>query len=255
MKLTKTLFLLTLAALLSGVILVAQTDIDTDGDGIPDVFEFFFGISGDAAAPDADPDMDGSNNFYEKTAWTDPLNPDTDLDGFADGLDADPVSRALFFWGDPRFTYGVTNVYTRPAWAGDGVTAGGLHVEYPGFGHAWTLETAGGFLLMPLDRNLISNELWIAVAAVTEGSMAVDMLDSNLVEVSTPVTLAPAGDVWFTNRLPLADFPEAQYISLYVTQGVAHVFASMLYIDTDGDGYDDAQNLQLTNPDSEPVQS
>jgi len=156
MKLTKTLFLLTLAALLSGVILVAQNEIDPDGDGIPDVFEFFFGISGDAAAPDADPDMDGSNNFYEKTAWTDPLNPDTDLDGFADNIDAVPISRALWFWGDPRFTYGVTNVYTRPAWACDGVTAGGLHVEYPGFGHAWTLETAGGFLLMPLDRNLIS---------------------------------------------------------------------------------------------------
>jgi hypothetical protein len=162
------------------------------------LLEAFFGVAGDAAAPDADPDMDGSNNFYEKTAWTDPLNPDTDLDGFADGIDAAPLSRALWFWGDPRFTYGVTNAYTRPAWAGDGFASGGSHVEYPGFGHAWTLEAAGGFLLMPLDRNLLSNELWIAVAAVTEGFMAVDLLDANLVEVAPPVPLAPAGDVWFT---------------------------------------------------------
>ena len=239
-----------LFTLLAGALLIAQTDIDPDGDGIPDAFEAFFGISGDAAAPDADPDMDGLNNFYEKTAWTDPLNPDTDLDGFADSIDADPVSRALWFWGEPRFTYGVTNVYTRPAWASDGIAFGGLHVEYPGFGHAWTLETTGGVLLMPLDRNLISNELWIAVAAVNEGSMVVDMLDSNLVEISTPVTLAPAGDVWFTNRLPLVDFPEAQFISLYVTQGVAHVFASMLYVDSDNDGYDDAQALQLASSDA-----
>jgi len=250
MKLKKLLFIVPLFTLLAGAFLIAQTEIDPDGDGIPDVFEVFFGISGDAAALDADPDMDGLNNFYEKTAWTDPLNPDTDLDGFADGIDADPVSRALWFWGDPRFTYGGTNVYTRPAWAGDGIAFGGQHVEYPGFGHAWTLETTGGVLLMPLDRNLISNELWIAVAAVNEGSMVVDMLDSNLVEISTPVTLAPAGDVWFTNRLPLADFPEAQFISLYVTQSVAHVFASMLYVDSDGDGYDDAQALQLASPDA-----
>jgi len=237
-------------AILAGVFLIAQTDIDPDGDGIPDVFEVFFGISGDDAAPDADPDMDGSNNFYEKTAWTDPLNPDTDLDGFSDNIDSVPVSRALWFWGEPRFTYGVTNVYTQPVWAGDGLAFGGSHVEYPGFGHAWALGSDGSFLLMPLDRNLISNELWLAVAAVTEGFMAVDMLDSNLVEVSTPVTLAPAGDVWFTNRVPLAEFPEAQFISLYVTQGVAHVFASMLYVDSDGDGYDDDQELQLEGPDA-----
>lgn len=254
MKLKKTLaFLLPAAALLAGVILVAQTDVDPDGDGIPDVFELFFGLTGDAADPAADPDSDGMDNAAEKTVWTDPLNADTDFDGFPDGLDADPVSRAAYLWGDPRFTYGETNAYTRPLWAGNGVALGGSHAEYPGYSHAWVLEPELGCLLMPVDRLVQSNDLWIAVSANADGVMAVDMLDSDLMAVAPAISLASAGDTWFTNRIPLSSYPGARTLSLHVTQGVAHVFASMLYVDTDNNGFDDAQDAQLAGLTGSPL--
>jgi len=235
-------------------ILLAQTDVDPDGDGIPDVFEYFFGLTGDDVAPMADPDGDLLDNAAEKAAWTDPLNADTDFDGWADGLDADPISRAVYPWGDPRFTYGETNAYPRPAWAGRGIALGGAHVEYTGFGHAWALEPELGYLLMPIDRLLLTNDLWVAVAANADGFMAVDMLDSNLVAVAPAIGLAPAGDAWFTNRIPLSAYPGAQTVSLHVTQGVAHVFASMLYVDTDGNGFDDAQDAQLLELTESPLE-
>ncbi len=254
MKLKKALaYLLPPAAILAGVILVAQTDGDTDGDGIPNVFEIFFGLSGDSAAPEADPDSDLMDNAAEKTAWTDPLNPDTDFDGWPDSLDAEPVSRALYLWGDPRFTYGETNAYPRPAWAGYGVALGGSHVEYPGYCHAWVLEPELGYLLMPVDRLAQSNDLWLAVSALVDGFMAVDMLDSNLVSVAPAVSLAHAGDTWFTNKIQLSAYPEARTLSLHVTQGVAHVFASMLYVDTDGNGFDDDQDAQLLGLTGSPL--
>jgi hypothetical protein len=254
MKLKKALaYLLPAAVILAGAILVAQTEGDTDGDGIPNVFEIFFGLSGDNAAPEADPDNDLMDNAAEKIAWTDPLNPDTDFDGFPDSLDAAPVSRAVYLWGDPRFTYGEINAYPRPLWAGRGVALGGSHVEYPGYGHAWVLEPELGCLLMPVDRLAQSNDLWIAVAALADGFMAVDMLDSNLVSVAESLALAPAGDTWFTNRIPISAYPEARTLSLHVTQGVAHVFASMLYVDTDNNGFDDDQDAQLLGLTGSPL--
>jgi hypothetical protein len=246
-------YLLPSAAILAGVILVAQTDADPDGDGVPNVFEIFFGLSGDSAAPEADPDSDLMDNAAEKTAWTDPLNPDTDFDGWSDSLDADPVSRAIYLWGDPRFTYGEINAYPRPPWAGHGAALGGSHVEYPGYGHAWVLEPELGYLLMPVDRLAQSNDLWLAVSALADGFMAVDMLDSNLVSVAPAVSLVHAGDTWFTNKIQLSAYPEARTLSLHVTQGVAHVFASMLYVDTDGNGFDDDQDEQLQGLTGSPL--
>jgi hypothetical protein len=225
-------------------LLVAQTDSDPDGDGIPDVFDIFFGLAGASADPAADPDGDGLDNAAEKIVWTDPLNADTDFDGFSDGIDDDPVSRALYFWGDPRFTYGETNAYPRPLWAGYGFTACGAPVDYPGFGRAVTLAPGDG-LFMTVKGSTLTNSLRIATAAFSSGNLLVDLLDSNLVEITHPVALAPADGYWFTNNLPLDALRTTCALSLYVTQGVAHVFASMLYADADGDGYDDAQALQL----------
>lgn len=168
--------LLPAAAIFVGGLLVAQTDSDPDGDGIPDVFDIFFGLAGAAADPAADPDGDGLDNAAEKIVWTDPLNADTDYDGFSDGIDDDPVSRALYFWGDPRFTYGETNAYPRPLWAGYGFTACGAPVDYPGFGRAVTLAPGDG-LFMTVKGSTLTNSLRIATAAFSSGNLLVDLLD------------------------------------------------------------------------------
>jgi hypothetical protein len=65
MKLKKLLFIIPLFTLLAAVFLVAQTEIDPDGDGIPDVFEFFFGLEGDSAAPDADLYTDKAGRIFK----------------------------------------------------------------------------------------------------------------------------------------------------------------------------------------------
>lgn len=82
---------------------------DTDGDGMPDVYEGKNGLNANVndangdldsdglknldeytsgtTANKADSDDDGANDGAEKTAGTDPLNPDTDGDGLRDGVE------------------------------------------------------------------------------------------------------------------------------------------------------------------------
>lgn len=74
---------------------------DTDGDGMPDGWEFVYDLhpynSSGYHGAEGDPDKDGLNNKYEYTnpnidtdgiTWTDPLNNDTDEDGAFDGKEA-----------------------------------------------------------------------------------------------------------------------------------------------------------------------
>ncbi|HMP89555.1 MAG TPA: S8 family serine peptidase [Kiritimatiellia bacterium] len=60
-------------------------DVDTDGDGMPDWWEFihFGSITGGVAG--ADPDGDGLTNLQEFQNGTDPFNADSDGDGLSDG--------------------------------------------------------------------------------------------------------------------------------------------------------------------------
>ncbi len=58
---------------------------DTDGDGIPDVWEIKHFGGPTAADADEDADGDGLTNLEEYQAGTDPNNPDTDGDGLLDG--------------------------------------------------------------------------------------------------------------------------------------------------------------------------
>lgn len=74
---------------------------DTDGDGIPDGWEVWYGLNPlDAADADEDPDNDGLTNREEYERETDPFNADTDGDGFWDGFEAgkgsDPASAASY---------------------------------------------------------------------------------------------------------------------------------------------------------------
>jgi uncharacterized repeat protein (TIGR01451 family) len=62
--------------------------LDTDGDGLPDIWEKTYGF--DPFTPGEqflDPDGDGLTNLREYQAGTSPLNPDTDGDGVCDSLE------------------------------------------------------------------------------------------------------------------------------------------------------------------------
>jgi hypothetical protein len=75
------------------------SDTDTDGDGIPDIWELEYGLDsfdpGDAAK---DKDKDGSTNLDEYNAGTDPTSEDSDGDMLPDGWelthDLNPLSSA-----------------------------------------------------------------------------------------------------------------------------------------------------------------
>ena len=221
---------------------------DGQDNGMGEWFDLFLGESAEPWQSAADPDADGLDNLAEYTLLTDPLNPDTDLDGWDDDIDADPLSRAVYLWGEPRFTRGSTNLYSRPPWALHGLAIGGLPLFGGAYGYAWTLFSQEDALLMPLDRAAFSNDLWLAAVA-SGGALSAGILDSNLVELAGPFPLAAASGPWLTNRLPLSAFAGAGAVSLRSSPGGAEVVASLLYIDTDGDGFDDSQNAQL---DAEP---
>lgn len=62
-------------------------DRDTDNDKMPDAWEYQV-LGSLSASPDADPDNDGLKNLDECRYGTNPLNPDTDGDGYSDGEEA-----------------------------------------------------------------------------------------------------------------------------------------------------------------------
>ena len=235
-------------AVIAGVLLFVRATgegDDQDGDGMHDGFELFFGLTVGSDDGAGDPDADGLDNLGESAACTDPFNPDTDLDGWPDDVDADPLSRAVYLWGEPRFTRGETNLYTRPAWALNGIAEGGAPSAGGDYAYSWTLGSPGDRLLMSLDRTRLSNDIWLAVAAAGNASVSVGLLDSNLVALTDPVMLGDATPPWLTNRLPLSSYGGANVISIQNAQGVVSVVASVLYEDADGDGFDEAQNAQL----------
>jgi len=236
------------AGVLSGLFRQARATLpdytDLDADGMDDAFERFFGLDTNLNDAADDPDADGLDNLGEYAAGTDPFSADTDLDGWGDGEDLNPVSRAVYLWGDPRFTFGATNLYVRPAWALHGLAEGGTAVGGPE--SAWELEHPGDRLLLHLDREAVTNDLWLAVSAT--GPVSAGLLDADLAGLTAPAVLEGAAGAWQTGRLPLAAWPAAQTVALLSTQDAVRVYATVLYSpefdDSDNDGMPDAWEIR-----------
>ena len=64
---------------------------DTDGDGMPDAWEEFYGLNPAVDDADGDLDDDGLSNIMEYKSGTYPDNQDTDGDTYKDGNDAFPL--------------------------------------------------------------------------------------------------------------------------------------------------------------------
>jgi YD repeat-containing protein len=64
------------------VVVGIQAETDSEGDGLPDAWEyvFFNNLTNTAAG---DPNLNGKNNLWEFQNGRDPLDPDTDADGMA----------------------------------------------------------------------------------------------------------------------------------------------------------------------------
>lgn len=86
--------------------LVATDGIDGDGDGLPDDWASYYGVSGGGN----DPDGDGLTNRQEFDLGTDPTRQDSDGDGFSDGEEVaagtDPLDAMSYgdVYSHPRLT-------------------------------------------------------------------------------------------------------------------------------------------------------
>ncbi len=106
--------------------------LDTDGDGMPDLWELFRGLDPDLDDSASDPDGDGLSNLQEYQNSADPFSADTDGDTFSDSVELasgtdpndlkDVPARHVafrerishFFWFDATFRFLTRNSLTIP---------------------------------------------------------------------------------------------------------------------------------------------
>ena len=119
------------------------TNPDTDGDGLPDGWALYVNLHANPpaghGAADGTRDLDGDGltcaqeyaygsltGWTNKTAPTDPWNPDTDFDGLWDGKE-----------GDPQYQYGNPVTEGRRYIAGGGCDPNNPDTDGDGMGDAW----------------------------------------------------------------------------------------------------------------------
>ena len=230
---------------------IALSDPDTETDGLPDWWEMKWFGSLDYGAGD-DPDNDGVANLQEYQYGTDPYNWDTDGDVLSDGADPAPLSRAAMYWGRTQLWKDGFYSYPGPAWFRGGMQTNGQFRVYNGvwacwYGNAWN-PTNQSALLIGVDRNILTNDAWIKVASVYGCALQADLLDADGTCLMTNVcgNLAPASMIspWRKAVVPLEDYPSACWIRLLSSgSGPAYVNSTFLYVDRDGNGIDEENEL------------
>ena len=79
-----------------------EDPLDSDQDGLPDLWEVGFGLDpADPADATADGDNDGLNNLQEFAIMTSPISSDTDMDMVNDGIDVCPLVPGMGVDGCP----------------------------------------------------------------------------------------------------------------------------------------------------------
>jgi hypothetical protein len=256
-RLACTVAFLLFVTMLLGAVWAQTTGGDGDGDGMSDAYETLFGLDpSNPADAVLDNDADALANLDESTRRTDPFLADTDMDGWNDALDEDPLSRAVVFWGTPRFTSGDDYASTGPAWFLAAWRSGGDWVSADPSWHVPTNAPAGtGALVMEVDRALLTNDAAVAIDLLdtTGASLYMDLLNAS----GTPVAAdlfgnllsGQGGERVLTKTVPFGVNPGAAAIRLRRGYGDIRVYATVLYVDRDMDGLDAAQEAQLGTSD------
>jgi predicted outer membrane repeat protein len=230
---------------------------DTDADGMTDGYELFFGLNHTNALDAlADTDGDSVTNLQEALLWTDPLFADTDRDGWPDNIDANPLSRAVFLWSNPKFAAGTSYLYTGPAWWGGAFRDGGLWTTN-GWEAGSGLSNNTGALNIQVLREFLTNNVVLDVELfdAPNASLYASLCDSNQTVIINDLygNIVTGSQAVVTRRLtiPFASCSNASIIRLWRGTGDITVYSSLMYIDEDGDGLDADQELQAGTLDSD----
>ena len=223
---------------------------------VSDEFKAFFGLPIRVGEATLDDDQDGLNTYQESLLWTDPLEPDTDRDGFIDSLDSNPVSRAWIPWGQPLFTRTNSTVYTWPNWMVAAYKVGGeWNTNLPAW-HVPADETNEAGLRLEFNRLFLSNNLVMQMGYIDHSNSALyaDLYDTNETVVASNILdnlLSGSGTAAVRNfTLPLALYTNAVGLQLRRGFGEVTISSNLLYVDEDGDGLDADQERQLGTSDS-----
>ncbi len=242
---------------LLGLLAAVVFAVDTDTDGMSDGYELFFGLN-HTNASDAllDTDGDSVTNLQESILWTDPLFADTDRDGWPDSIDANPLSRAVFLWSNPKFATGDSYFYTGPLWWNNAFRVGG-DWSTNGWEAGNGLSNNIGSLNIQVFRSLLTNDAVLDVELFdsTNASLFAALCDSNQAVIVSDLygNIVTGSQEVVTRRfaIPFSSYSNASILRLWRGTGDITVYSSLMYIDEDGDGVDADQELQAGTSDND----
>ena len=219
-------FSLAFAGLLIVLVINSLAFTDADSDNIDDNYEALFGLDLTMDDGGLDPDLDGLTHYEEYLAGTDPWSPDTDADGILDSLDLDPVSAAIFHWGQLSLITSNAYHYVGPDWwpTHSAIQSGGTWTTN-GWHAPAGVYTNHPFISILLDPTLTPADLALDLALETTNSaeLAIDLLDSsgNLIVSNIASWFATAAESrqHHTLDLHLSNYPNTSLIVIRHVQG------------------------------------